>query len=146
MNQSHTQERLFASVTVPSRVDSIRLAAEFMVHAAGNMGVAAAADSLFEVAIVEALNNAIKHGNAEHRADAFIVCEIESGDGTLIVRIIDQGAGYTLPRAPRAEWSPDDIASVPESGYGIEIIQKVFPTVRTIGRSGKFGLEMSLTF
>jgi anti-sigma regulatory factor (Ser/Thr protein kinase) len=146
MDQLPTQERSFASVTVPSRVESIRLAAEFIIHAARNIGVPAAADSLFEVAVVEALNNAIKHGNTDQRADAFVVCEVEAGDGTLILRIIDQGAGYTLPRAARPDWSPDDIASVPESGYGLEIIQKIFPTVRTIGRPGQFGVEMTLTF
>ena len=136
----------FASVTVPSRVESIRLAAEFLVHAARTMDVPQAGDSLFEVAIVEALNNAIKHGNAEQRADAAIVCELELTDRTLVIRIIDQGTGYQLPRAPQPAWSPDDIASVPESGYGIGIIRGVFPQVRTVGSAGEFGLEMTLTF
>lgn len=140
------QESCFASVTVPSRVESIRLAAEFIVHAARNMNVPAASDSLFEVAIVEALNNAIKHGNAAERAEAFIVCELEVAERKLTVRIIDQGPGYTLPRAPRPDWSPDDIANLPESGYGISIIRGVFPMLRTIGRPGEFGLEMTLTF
>jgi serine/threonine-protein kinase RsbW len=146
MNQSHTQHPTFVSVTVPSRIESIRLAAEFMVHAAQNMKVPAASDSHFEVAIVEALNNAVKHGNADNKVDAFLVCELELNDRTLVVRIIDHGPGYTLARAPRPEWDPNDIASIPESGYGISIIQHVFPTVRTIGRSGEFGLEMTLEF
>ena len=136
----------FASVTVPSRVESIRLAAEFIVHAARTMAIPQADDSLFEVAIVEALNNAIKHGNADQRSDASLVCELEVDERTFVVRIIDQGPGYQLPRVPQPEWSPDNIASVPESGYGIGIIRGVFPTVRTVGRAGEFGLEMTLTF
>lgn len=146
MEQLPAPSPCFASVTVPSRVESIGLAAEFMVHAARNMSVPAASDSLFEVALVEALNNAVKHGNAAQRPDAFILCELEVSDGTLTVRVIDQGPGYTLPRAPRADWHPDDIANIPESGYGVAIIQGVFPKVRTIGRPGEFGLEMTLTF
>jgi anti-sigma regulatory factor (Ser/Thr protein kinase) len=146
MDQSLTYESTFASVTVPSRVESIRLAAEFIVHAARNMQVPAASEPLFEVAVVEALNNAVKHGNAAQRPDAFILCELELADRKLIVRIIDQGPGYTIPRVPRPDWDPGDIATVPESGYGISIIQGVFPTVRTIGRPGEFGLEMTLTF
>jgi serine/threonine-protein kinase RsbW len=146
MTQSPTPYPAFASVTVPSRVESIRLAAEFVVHAARNMAVAAANEPHFEVAIVEALNNAIKHGNAEQRPGAFIVCELELGERTLIVRIIDQGAGYTLARAPGADWDPKDIANIPESGYGISIIRHVFPTLKTIGGPGQFGLEMTLTF
>jgi serine/threonine-protein kinase RsbW len=142
----HPSRPRFASVTVPSRVESIRLAAEFIVHAARTMDVPQAADSLFEVAIVEALNNAIKHGNAEQRAEASIVCELELAERTLVVRIIDQGPGYQLPRVPQPDWSPDNIASIPESGYGVGLIRGVFPTVRTVGRPGEFGLEMTLTF
>ena len=136
----------YASVTVPSRVESIRLAAEFIVQAARNMQVPAAADSLFEAAVVEALNNALEHGNTAQRTDALIVCELELLDHRLTVRILDQGAGYELPRAPQPEWSANDISTVPESGYGISIIQSVFPVVRTVARSGEFGIEMTLTF
>jgi len=146
MNQPLTHHPSFVSVTVPSRVESVRLAAEFLVHAARNMQVPAAFDSHFEVAIVEALNNAVEHGNADRTPDAFIACELELNERTLIVRVIDQGRGYVLARAPRRDWDPDDIASVPDRGYGIAIIQHVFPNVRTIGRPGEFGLEMTLTF
>lgn len=145
-NEPRPNESAFASITVPSRVESIRLAAEFIVHAARNMQVPPASESLFEVAVVEALNNAIKHGNAAQRPDAFIVCELELINHSLTLRILDQGPGYTLPRTRPVEWHADDIASIPESGYGISIIQGVFPTVRTIGKAGEFGLEMTLTF
>jgi anti-sigma regulatory factor (Ser/Thr protein kinase) len=146
MDQLPTPSPLFASVTVPNRVESIRLAAEFMVQAARSMNVPAASDSLFEVALVEALNNAVKHGNAAHQRDAFILCELEASESSLTVRVIDQGPGYVLPRVPRPEWNPEDIANVPESGYGVTLIQGIFPTVRTVGRPGEFGLEMTLTF
>jgi anti-sigma regulatory factor (Ser/Thr protein kinase) len=136
----------FASVTVPNCVESIRLAAAFIVQAARNMHVPAASESLFEVAIVEALNNAVKHGNAAQCAEASIVCELESIDHRLTVRILDQGPGFVLPRMPLPEWSPEDVATIPAGGYGISIIGGVFPTVRTIARPGEFGLEMTLTF
>jgi anti-sigma regulatory factor (Ser/Thr protein kinase) len=131
---------------VPSRVESIRLAAEFIVHAARNMHVPPASDSLFETAIVEALNNAIEHGNADQRPDAVTVCELELVDRRLTVRILGQGAAFALPAASRPEWNGEDISTVPESGFGIHIIRSVFPTVRTIARAGEFGLEMALTF
>lgn len=51
-----------------------------------------------------------------------------------------------MPRAPRPEWSADDLATIPESGFGLPIIQGVFLTVRTISRPGEFGIEMALTF
>jgi anti-sigma regulatory factor (Ser/Thr protein kinase) len=136
----------YASVTVPSRIESIRLATAFIVQAARDMQVPAASGSLFEVAIDEALTNAVKYGNAAQRTDARIVCELELVDRRLTVRILDQGPGFVLARAPAPEWSPEDVTTIPEGGFGIPIIRSVFPTVRTIARSGEFGLEMALTF
>jgi anti-sigma regulatory factor (Ser/Thr protein kinase) len=134
----------FASVIVPRKVESIRLAAAFFVEAAREMRVAQASDSLFELAIVEALNNAVKHGDARGRS-AMIVCELERTEHRLTVRILDQGPGFELPVAPpRTE--PEDVMSVPESGYGLSIMQSVFPIMRTISKDGHFGLEMSVTF
>ncbi|MDO8680163.1 MAG: ATP-binding protein [Acidobacteriota bacterium] len=147
MDDTRPDDCCFASVTVPSRVESVRLAASFLVQAAKNMHVPRADDSLFELAIVEALNNAVEHGHTGQGPGAVIVCELELTDQRLTIRILDQGPGYVLPRVPRSEWSADDIMSIPESGYGLSIIQGVFPTVRTIRRRpGEFGLEMSLTF
>jgi anti-sigma regulatory factor (Ser/Thr protein kinase) len=146
LGQSHSEGNRYASVTVPSRLESIRPAAEFIVQAARNMHVPPASDSLFEVAIVEALNNALRHGNTAQRPDALIVCELELVDHRLTVRILDQGPGFVLPRTPRPECNADGMTTIPESGFGISIIQRVFPMVRTIARPGEFGLEMALTF
>lgn len=158
---SHPEVSCYASVTVPNRVESIRLATEFIVHAARNMDVPPASGSLFEAAIVEALNNAIKHGNTAKRPGALIVCELELVGHRLTVRILDQGTGFALPQprrrafenplgrdvaVPRPEWSAGDMTTIPEGGFGIPIIQSVFPMVRTIARPGEFGIEMALTF
>lgn len=144
--QSRLPASCYASVTVPSRVESIQLAAAFLVQAARNMHVPSAGDSLFESAIVEALNNAVEHGNTAQRPGAVIVCELELAGRCLTVRILDDGPGFVLPRTPRPDWRVDDMSNIPESGFGISIIQSVFPIVRTIARPGEFGLEMALTF
>ncbi len=143
---AHPEGSRYASVTVPCRVESIRLAADFIVQAARNMQVPAASDSLFEGAIVEALNNAVEHGNSAQRPEASIVCELERVGQRLTVRILDQGPGFVLPRALPPEWNGDDLTTIPEGGFGLAIIQGVFPMVRTIARPGEFGLEMALTF
>lgn len=145
-SQPHRQGDGFASLTVPGRVESIRPAAAFIVQTARDMHVPAALDSLFELAIVEALNNAVKHGTTAERPDAMIVCEMELAGRCLTVRILDRGPGFVVPRMPRPDWNTDDVRTVPENGYGVSIIQRVFSTVRTIARSGEFGLEMALTF
>ena len=144
MEESRPDSCTFASLTVPSRVESVRVAAAFLMQAAKDARVRLASDALFEVALVEALNNAVKHGNPANREDAVIVIEVELADQHLTVRILDQGTGFALPTRPQPEWTPDDVASIRESGYGISIIQHVFPIVRTIWRADQFGLELSL--
>ena len=136
----------YASVTLPGRVTSVRIAADFIIRSARQMQVPAAFHSPFETAIVEALNNAVKHGTTDLRPEAVIACEWERVGDRFTLRIFDQGPGFTLPSAPRPAWSAEDTASIPEGGFGISIIQSVFPTVRTITRPGEFGLEMALTF
>ena len=100
-------------MTVPSRVESVRLASAFIVQAARNMRVPPASDSLFELAIVEALNNAVKHGNPGQRPEALIICEVELVEHRLTVRILDQGPGFALPRPVQAEWAADDVGGDP---------------------------------
>jgi anti-sigma regulatory factor (Ser/Thr protein kinase) len=138
--------RSYAAVAVPNCAESIRIATAFIVQSARNMHVPPASDSLFENAIVEALNNAVTHGNRAQRPGAMIVCELELVGRRLAVRIFDQGPGFLLPTTPRPDWSADDATTVPENGFGISIIQGVFPVVRTIARPGESGLEMALTF
>jgi anti-sigma regulatory factor (Ser/Thr protein kinase) len=146
MDPSRPADGGFVTVTVPSQAESIRPAASFLVQAAKNMRVPPASDSGFELAIVEALNNAVKHGNTG-QPGAVIVCELERADHSVTIRILDQGPGFELHvLPPRPESRRADVSSIPESGYGLSIIQSVFPTMRTFSRTGKFGLEMSLTF
>jgi anti-sigma regulatory factor (Ser/Thr protein kinase) len=144
MDHSRPADGGFVSVTVPSRVESIRPAASFLVQAAKTLLVPPASDPVFELAIVEALNNAVKHGHSG--PGAMIVCELERAEHRLTVRILDQGPGFDLQPMPRRESDPADVAAIPESGYGLSIIQSVFPTMRTMSGPGTFGVEMSLTF
>jgi anti-sigma regulatory factor (Ser/Thr protein kinase) len=136
---------LFETLTLSSEVQSIRHAAEFILRTARTMAPSAASHALFETAVVEALTNAFKHGNKAGRADASIVCEVELADQRLTVRVLDDGPGFTLPEPvePLPAYEADNVAAIPEQGFGLSIIRSVFPDVRTVRRDGRFGLEMS---
>lgn len=142
MTQQLPAGACYASVTVPSQITSIRLTAAFIVGAAKNMHVRKASDPIFEVAIVEALNNAVIHGNATHRPEALMVCELELADQRLIIRLYDQGQGFDIANRARRHWCESDRTEVPEGGFGLPIIAGVFSTVRTFGHPGEFGVEM----
>src|SRR5688500_2717707 len=117
-----------ATLTVPNRVESVRPATAFLVQAARALKVPKAAEPVFEVAISEAITNAIRHGNAGK--DATITCDIQLNGSELTLRIIDGGKGFEVPAPRLPSVSPDDLQSVPERGYGLPIIQSVFPIVK----------------
>src|SRR5688572_26990318 len=112
-----------ASVRVPGRIEWVRPTACFVVEAARNLRLPVADNRLFEVAIVEALTNAIEHNVRDE--DAPLVCEFGIGALTLIVRVLDEGArapvAFAIPAGP-VPWlepTPESWESIPESGYGL---------------------------
>jgi anti-sigma regulatory factor (Ser/Thr protein kinase) len=139
-------ERFFARLTMPARVESIRAAAAFLVQASRSLRVPAAAEATFELAIVEAVTNAVKHGQADGTAEGSVVCELESEGRSLLVRILDAGPGFDLPPASLPGVSSENVQALPEAGYGLPVIQAVFPGVRTVTREGRFGLELPLSY
>ena len=143
-------DHALASVRVPGRIEWVRPTACFVVEAVRNLRLPVADNRLFEVAIVEALTNAIEHNVRE--ADAPLVCEFEVDGQRLIVRVLDEGArapvAFALPAGP-APWPEptlDSWESIPESGYGLYLMRAVFPTIRPVSRDGRHGIEMELSF
>jgi len=143
-------DTLLASVTVPGRIESVRPAASLLVSMARHLKVPAAERSLFEVALVEALSNAIKHNVRDHAAP--LQCDFELAGHTLIIRVLDEGArapiALTVPSgtAPWSNLTADAWESIPESGYGLYVMREVFPEITTVTRDGRHGIELKLTF
>ena len=143
-------ETLLASVTVPGRVDSVRSAASLLVSMARQMNVPGAERALFEVALVEALSNAIKHNARDD--EAALRCDFELAGRTLTIRVLDEGArapvALAVPTgvAPWADATAEAWQSIPESGYGLYVMREVFPEIAPVTRDGSHGIELKLTF
>jgi serine/threonine-protein kinase RsbW len=138
-----TSRRYVASLTVPNRVESVRPAASFIVQIARALKVPAATQPVFEVAITEALTNAVKHGHSGE-PDPVVTCDIEVTSLHLRLRITDSGKGFTIPAPKLPTVSPEQPERLPESGYGVPIIQSIFPSVQAIRVNGRFALELCL--
>ena len=131
-----------ASLTVPARPEFVRVASAFVVQAARELGAGPAMTPLFEVAVSEALANAVKHGS-RGRDNAAVTCEIDGGGGRLRIRIFDEGQGFSLsPRPLPVDPTQLDVAALPESGYGIPIIRTVFHDIQTCREDERFCLEL----
>jgi anti-sigma regulatory factor (Ser/Thr protein kinase) len=143
-------ERVLASLSVPNRIESVRVAAAFLVNTATGLNIPAARDGLFEVAIVEALNNAFKHGR--RNPSGSILCELELLDRCLKIRVLDETSGGPLKLAvpeavaPWPERTPDQWESIPESGYGLHLMAAMFPKLRPVSRGKHHGIEMEMIF
>lgn len=130
-----------ASLTIPNRVEFVRPATAFLVQCARALHVAAAREPVFEVAISEAVTNAVKHGGPAG-STATITCQLQLNEDTLTLRIIDDGSGFSMRATSFPDVSPERIESLPASGYGLPIIHTVFPIVRVINIEGRFALEL----
>jgi len=139
-----------ASVRVPGRIESVRPAAAFLVGMARNLHVPTADDHMFEVAIVEALSNAIKHNPRDGHAS--LQCELEVSGRSLTVRVLDEAArtpmALTVPTGsiPWSDATGDAWETIPDSGYGLYLMRAVFPTIKPVTRDGRHGIELQLTF
>lgn len=132
-----------ASLALPNRAESVRPAVAFFMQTARALDIPDVSKPLFEVALTEAVTNAVKHGN-DGRDDAVIVCEIERSPRLVVFRVSDSGQGFVVPDLMLPKIDPDQVQTLPESGYGLPIIQTVFPAVRGIHLNGRFTLELCL--
>jgi anti-sigma regulatory factor (Ser/Thr protein kinase) len=132
-----------AAITVPNRVEAVRPTTAFLVQSARALNIAAAASPLFEVAVAEALTNAVKHGHG--RVDRGIIsCELELDPGQLTIRIEDEGPGFAIPAQVMPSALPVQVDALAESGYGLRIIRSVFPVVRGSRVNRGFRLELAI--
>jgi anti-sigma regulatory factor (Ser/Thr protein kinase) len=139
-----TKPPFVRSVPVPNRLDWLGDTEAFIVGTARALSVAPASDPLFGLAVHEALTNAVRHGNKD-RPDASIQCEVELAGGWFTIRIFDDGPGFSLSSVRALQIDPERIDALSEDGFGLPIIRSVFPTVRTISRAGRFGLELTMS-
>jgi anti-sigma regulatory factor (Ser/Thr protein kinase) len=143
-------DTLLATITVPGRIESVRSTASLLVSMARQVKIPAAEQQLFEVAIVEALINAIKH-NVRSEGTS-LHCDFELEGRTLTIRVLDEGAhaplSLTVPtgEAPWSNATAEAWKSIPETGYGLYVMREVFPDIASITHDGLHGIELKLTF
>lgn len=134
-----------ARVTVPGRIDAVRPVAAFLVDVARRLEVAAASASLFENAVVEALNNAVEH--SARQPDGSVHCEVELDGRRFTIRLLDEAAPTPVALTAPADMAPPVPQSwqdIPESGYGLYLMRAVFSDIRPVTHKGRHGIEMSL--
>jgi serine/threonine-protein kinase RsbW len=112
-------------LTLPSRIESIARAAEAAAEVARRAGLGDDATFGLDMAVREAVTNAVLHGNRQDESKRVELGFEESG-GELIVTVRDEGSGFD----PSAIPDPTDAENLLKtSGRGILFMRSFMDTV-----------------
>ncbi|MGI9108089.1 MAG: ATP-binding protein [Pyrinomonadaceae bacterium] len=112
-------------LTLPSRIESIAEAANTADEVAGRLGLSEEAAFGLDMAVREAVTNAVLHGNRQDESKFVEVAFIDAG-GELVVTVRDCGTGFdpTAVDDPTAEQN-----LLKTSGRGILFMRTFMDTV-----------------
>lgn len=125
-----------------SRLENVELLARAIRGLCGAAGLDGRACAHVELAVAEAVNNAIRH--AYHRQPGHPVEVAFTLDETrLVVEVCDEGTPMAPRRAPVLDYDPADLARLPEGGMGLYLIHSVMDGVEYHSRGGRNRLVMT---
>jgi len=116
-----------ADLTIPGHVEAIGPAVDMVMAAINELGCAAGKEFEIEVALTEALANAVEHGcehDPEKRVEIWVGCEHDRG---LLIVVRDPGPGFDPSQIP----SPIEGEQIfAEGGRGIYLINRLMDHVQ----------------
>ncbi len=126
-------------MTIPSSLEYIESVEKLAEKAANAMKFSEEEKDSLAIAVTEAVNNAIIHGNKQNKnKKVFISFQLE--DKRLMVSIVDQGKGFN-PKNLSDPLAPENLLK--ESGRGIFILSTLMDDVRFEFRGN--GTEVVMT-
>jgi serine/threonine-protein kinase RsbW len=134
-----TSETKRMEVTLESIIDSVDLAEDITVRIAESLGFDEEERHRIGMSVREGVINAVTYGNHQNR-DKKVYLTIELGEGRMVMRILDQGEGFTLADVP------DPLAQenlLKSSGRGI-LLMKAFMDEFDVVRGRTGGAELIL--
>lgn len=125
-------------MSIPSSLDEITTVEKFAEKAADKMKFGEEEKDSLAIAVTEAVNNAIIHGNKQDK-NKKVHIKFEFKDNRLIVRVRDEGKGFN-PQKISDPLAPENLLK--ESGRGIFILSSLMDDVQF--NFGKNGTEICL--
>ena len=117
MSNTTVIERL----VIPSDLSNVSLVESFIDKVCADLNINEDLYGNVLIAVTEAVNNAIIHGNAFNSAKSVVV-EVNQDDESFTFRITDEGQGFDYMNLPDPT-SPENIEK--ENGRGIFLIQNL---------------------
>jgi serine/threonine-protein kinase RsbW len=130
------------SLRIDSRLDHVELLSRAVRALCATSGVPARECAQVELALVEAVNNVIRHAyklEAGHPVEVVFTVEAE----TFTIDVVDEGSSMPERPEPALDFDPADIANLPEGGMGLFIIHSVMDRVEYATRDGRNTFTMA---
>ena len=130
------------TLRIDSRLDHVELLARAVRALCATAGVPVRTCAHVELAVVEAVNNVIRHAYVHEPGHVVeVVFTVEHGQFT--IEVGDEGRPMPERPAPVLDFDPGDLAAVPEGGMGLYIIHSVMDRVEYHRRGARNSLVMT---
>ena len=90
---------MYKKIRIESNITSLQIVEKAVDEATNELGVSEECYGKILVSILEAVNNAILHGNKSDPSK-FVDIEIRSVNGDMIIKVSDQGEGFNPKKVP----------------------------------------------
>lgn len=125
-------------ISIPSLIDNINIVESFIENACDENKISEDIYGNILIAVTEAVNNAIKHGNKEDRKK-LVDLEMESSEQKVTFKIEDEGNGFDFKHL-NDPTSPENLEE--EGGRGIFLMKHLSDEVNFLEE----GRKVELTF
>ncbi len=129
-------------IAIDSRLDHVELLGRAVRTLCTTAGVGVREAAQVELALVEAVNNVIRHayhGAPGHSVEVAFTITFER----LVLEVLDDGEPMTAGRIASFEFDPQDVPNLPEGGMGLFIMHSVMEQVAFSRHEGRNRLVMS---
>lgn len=133
------EQKRVEELSIQSSYDALDEAVALVEEASGRMGLGEDDETDLMISIMEALNNAIQHGNQGDETKQ-VHLKLESSPEEIIIWVRDEGAGFDLASVPDPT-DPDNLMNV--SGRGILMMKSFMDEVDF--SPGSKGLVVKMT-
>ena len=116
-----TQYKEFQSLSFTSSIDNLNLAEGLIDEVCGKCNIHEDHYGNILIAVTEAVNNAIKHGN-KNSTDKKVTISVNESMNDIQIKVIDEGDGFDYTNLPDPT-APENIEK--ESGRGIFLMKSL---------------------
>lgn len=133
--------RVLDTFTVASEEGNERIAIDRVTAAVVSLGLDPSRLERLKTAVGETVMNAMEHGN-ENRPELEVGVEVSATEGSISVRVTDQGGNRPIPEAMTPDLEAKLAGEQTPRGWGLFLIEQMVDDVRSTSEGGAHTIEL----